>query len=369
MVDNQTMKYFIYIIPAILYIIYLISDYILPAAIIFFSLFLIVGLIAARYYILSLRESYLIKREERFKASREIITTGDQVFVRETDSHSTWKPLHLFANQYINGKPTEPSQLELQAYYNWHKRKNVKNELPMIIEGNTQKQHTIFDVVNTGVHFSLIGSTNSGKTTLANHIIEYINADKSYAIDPHAKFNVWSSQCQIVQSYDDIEYTLQQAFVEMTSRYDNGPDDYETILLAIDEWPAIIAERSNCENYISRISREGRKVDIRLLLLSQSDQIGEIGLSMALRNNFIKIELVPELTKKNQGSIKHWDKSTEIIELAGPYNTQGKFYQQTKKDLAAALRAANPNLSDSQLAKTVYGSDGGRQLELVRGVR
>jgi hypothetical protein len=235
-----------------------------------------------------------------------------------------------------------------------------KKEGIKLIEGQATEIHkNIFDLLSDGIHFALIGSTNAGKTTLANHLIDKIKADKTYALDPHAKFNAWSSRCEIAQSYDDIEYTLQQAFTEMTKRYDNGPGDYPFILLVIDEWPSIIAERPNCENYIKRISREGRKVDVRLILLSQSDQIGEIGLSVALRNNFVKIELKPELTKQNQGLIKHWDKSKELITLAGIYTPLSNEQK--------IVKLLDDGLSVGEVAKSVYGGDGGKQRNLVKG--
>ena len=103
------------------------------------------------------------------------------------------------------------------------------------------------------------------------------------------------------------------------------------------------------------------------MLLSQSDQIGEIGLSVALRNNFIKIELVPELTQQNQASIKHWDKSTELIELAGPYEKKLSFEDriiQAWQD----VDQSNYDEAIKAVVSQVYSSDGGNQRTRVKEV-
>jgi len=308
--------------------------------------------------------------DKRYKNNLFVAPKDSQIVAIERRGREVYhKKVHLVQSAYSNGHYQEPTVTEREAFELFHGKRITSNKQPLLIEGQTtERQKTIFDVVNTGIHFSLIGPTNGGKSTLANHIIDYINANKTYALDPHAKFNIWSDKCLISQKYDDIQYTLEQAFIEMSSRYDKGPGDYDSILLAIDEWPAIIAERPECEQYISRISREGRKVDVRLVLLSQSDQIGEIGLSVALRNNFVKIELVPELTKQNLGTIKHWDKSIETIQLAGPYN--GKQLSTEERVIQIWQMADQSNLDEAvkQIVNQVYSSDGGNQRQTVRKI-
>jgi hypothetical protein len=320
---------------------------------------ILIGSFGYTIYLLSIwYETIQDKRVERRKKDRDIITTQDgKVIVRDNDPHSVWRQIHLNPNPYVNGSYEAPVDSMIQVFDAFMSR-GKKTNTPLLIEGQTKLRH-VFSLIKSGVHFSLIGPTNAGKTMLANHLIDEIKADKSYALDPHAKFNTWSVRCEIAQSYNDIEHTLQQAFIEMTSRYDNGPGNYDSILLAIDEWPAIIAECPECENYIARISREGRKVNVRLILLSQSDQIGEIGLSVALRNNFIKVNLTPELTKQNQGQVKHWDKSIEIIELAGIYTPLSNEQK--------IIKLLDDGLSISEVVKSVYGSDGGKQREIVKG--
>jgi len=312
----------------------------------------------ASYLILIGYENWQIKRQERIKSNFIIAPKGHQIIYIEKKGH---KQVHLSPKFYSNGHYEEPTQAELSAYEIYHgKSFRQEKEKPLLIEDNkiTEKRRTIFDVVDIGIHFSLIGSTDSGKTMLANHIIDYINAKKTYALDPHAKFNIWSHNCIIKQSYDDIKNVLSSTFLEMSNRFKEGQNNYQNILLAIDEWPAIIAECPDCENYISRISREGRKVNIRLLLLSQSDQIGEIGLSVALRNNFTKIELWPELTRQNQATIKHWDKSTELIELAGPYQRK-----MSREEIVMDLwNNSNKTQNDvTAITKQIFDGYGGYQ--------
>jgi len=341
-------------------------DYLAIAAQIALVIFVLMLLGYAAYLMMIAILNIQAKRQEVDNSKFLVAPKGHQIIYRERSGEH--KQLHLTPNVYSNGHYTEPTQVELAAYAIYHGKSNSRQqkELPLMVEGETvERQRTIFDIVKTGVHFSLIGATDSGKTTLANHIIDHIKSDKTYALDPHAKFNIWSHKCLVQQSYDDIQHTLEQAFIEMSSRYDRGPGNYESILLAIDEWPAIIAERPDCEQYISRISREGRKVGVRLLLLSQSDQISEIGLSVALRNNFVKIEMTPELTQQNQAQVKHWDKSIELITLNGPYERKLS-QEEIVMDL---FNNSNQTQTDvTAITKQVFDSYGGTNRNKIKEI-
>lgn len=336
--------------------IYLIAaDTVLIAARILVWVFVVATIGIVVIYLKIAYEKFLEQREKRHKIGREIITHEGQVFARETDYKATYRALHTNPHWYVNGKQTVPTQAELATYQAHLSRK--RRQEPLMIEGQTiEQQRSVFDLLNESIHFALIGPTNSGKTTLANHFVDRIQADVTYTLDPHAKFNVWSTRCQVVDTYLAIEEQLYQFFDEMRQRYTMGPSNYQSILIAIDEWPSIVAECEKAEKYLKRLSSEGRKVNINLILLSQSDLIQDMGTNTSVRENFLKIILSQDGVLQNQAVIRHWDKRRESIILAGAYN------QTTEQRVLAEW---NRSGDIGAVVAKICTSDGGNQRKKI----
>ena len=231
-------------------------------------------------------------------------------------------------------------------------------------------RRSVFDLLADGPHFALIGGTNSGKTTLANHLVEAMATGNAaaYALDPDAKFNVWSPRCQVVDDYAEIETTLHRHFLEMERRRAGGPDSYPLIIIAMDEWPAVVDECDRAGFYLKRLSRQGRKVGFRLLLLSQSDLVEDIGSNSSVKENFIKIAMRPDLVRQNLAVIKHWDRRTELITLAGTYGRTGRWFNAQPTALALPevevaevdalaefVELVQGGLSKSEASRRVFG--------------
>lgn len=356
-----------------LYIIYLISDLIVDIAKIFIPIILIIlilsGIAIFWFYIKSLNAALSAKKIQQAKNGLVSAPKDHQIFIPVVGEGIKFSALHLKPNQNPNGHYQEATSQELSIYKNWHTSRSAKKgEMKeMIIDQVETKPRSIFDLMSEGVHFSIIGPTHCGKTTLANHIIDHFKADTTYALDPDAKFNNWSNRCQIVDSFISIGETLAQLTEEMERRYEEGPSDHSMIVIVIDEYPAIKRFCPNAPDYLARLAMRGRKVNIKLILITQTDLINELGIDSQVRENFYRISMRQDLVKKNQATIRHWDKTTEVIELAGEYGVQGRWFN--KKELVNQIVATNSKVSDTQLAKTLYGSDGGRQLELVRKYR
>lgn len=284
------------------------------------------GLIYLIYYGLMLRESLLTQQEKRFQIGRDFHggPHGEGWTRRPRgDNHSEWIPLHLNPSQRINGHQVPFTEEELRLWQAFHSRNKAAKELPMLIEGQAiEKQRNIFEVVDTGLHFSLIGPTNAGKTTLCNHIIDYIAADETIVCDPDTKFNTWSNRATIIRDYDHIKMKVFEVFEKMGKRYDpSTPLTFPTVLLCIDEYPDV-KEQSEISQWIAKLGSRGRKVKIRLILMSQSDLVQDTDLNSAMRENFTKITMAVALTRNNEAYIRHWDKSKELITLAGPYERE-----------------------------------------------
>jgi hypothetical protein len=149
-------------------------------------------------------------------------------------------------------------------------------------------------------HCMLLGSTGNGKSTLAKYLAANCNAF-TIAIDPHAAPNDWGDIpiFGAGRRYGEIAQIMEVTLNLMQKRYDardRGVTQFEPIVIITDEFPAIIASKEAGElasNWMKLISREARKVAIRLVVLTQSPEVQAIGLKGegSVRDNFCFIRL------------------------------------------------------------------------------
>jgi hypothetical protein len=149
-------------------------------------------------------------------------------------------------------------------------------------------------------HCMLLGSTGDGKSTLAKHLAANCTA-YTIVIDPHAAPDDWGNLPVFGagRKYEQIakimQVTLQLLQVRFDAR-DQGVKQFEPIIIICDEYPAIIASLEAgkvASSWMKLISREARKVAIRLVVLTQSPEVKAIGLEGegSVRDNFCFIRL------------------------------------------------------------------------------
>jgi hypothetical protein len=149
-------------------------------------------------------------------------------------------------------------------------------------------------------HCMLLGSTGDGKSTLAKHLAANCTA-YTIVIDPHAAPDDWGNLPVFGagRKYSEIAkimgVTLELLQVRFDAR-DQGVKQFEPIIIICDEYPAIIASNEAgkvSSSWMKLISREARKVSIRLVVLTQSPEVKAIGLEGegSVRDNFCFIRL------------------------------------------------------------------------------
>ncbi len=149
-------------------------------------------------------------------------------------------------------------------------------------------------------HCMLLGSTGDGKSTLAKHLAANCTA-YTIVIDPHAAPDDWGNLPVFGagRKYGEIAkimaVTLELLQVRFDAR-DRGVKQFEPIIIICDEYPAIIASSEAgkvASSWMKLISREARKVSIRLVVLTQSPEVKAIGLEGegSVRDNFCFIRL------------------------------------------------------------------------------
>jgi hypothetical protein len=149
-------------------------------------------------------------------------------------------------------------------------------------------------------HCMLLGSTGDGKSTLAKHLAANCTA-YTIVIDPHAAPDDWGNLPVFGagRKYGEIAkimgVTLELLQVRFDAR-DQGVKQFEPIIIICDEYPAIIASSEAgkiASSWMKLISREARKISIRLVVLTQSPEVKAIGLEGegSVRDNFCFIRL------------------------------------------------------------------------------
>jgi len=152
-----------------------------------------------------------------------------------------------------------------------------------------------FPKVVNGLHVITVGETGSGKSTLAEAIAYecHKQGDDVRIITPHGRPSDWFGFRVIGagRNYNAIDKALREGLTEMSGRYklyDAGHDDFERVTYIIDETTAIAKKCQNWLEFFGDVSCEGRKVEIRLIVLIHGKQVKTLGLEgqSDLRENF-----------------------------------------------------------------------------------
>ncbi len=148
-------------------------------------------------------------------------------------------------------------------------------------------------------HLMLAGRTSCGKTTTAEALLAHVidAGDAVMVIDPHWHPGKWHNVEAIGagRDYEAIRRTLKSLEREMTARFQrlaNGEPVGEAVTVVIDEAPAIAGElASDWKALATRLGSEARKARIRLILLTQSPLVEDLGVNSVMRRNFTIVGL------------------------------------------------------------------------------
>lgn len=160
----------------------------------------------------------------------------------------------------------------------------------------------VWQKLQTAIHLLIVGETHSGKSTTAEAVLwgRVQSSDQIVILDPHASPHAWRGVPAIGggRDYPAIESAMTSLIAEMTSRYQLLTKDLnytsQPLTIFVDEWPAI---QTNCPktaaSFMLSIAQEGRKVGMRLVILTQSNRVESLGLSGKgdARQNFTSLLL------------------------------------------------------------------------------
>jgi hypothetical protein len=255
------------------------------------------------------KQARLATKEHEIKilAQTRIIQTagaGDQVYLHDLLANLT-TPLHLQAGP-INGSYVEPSDLELE---HWRINQLAHARTPRAIAAPEQPAQLaagdalppLLPVVLQAQRLIVVGGSDSGKSTIAKHIIAgRAEASQIIPIDPHAPSKVLGYDViGAGRDWDAIGCALESLELLMHERYGDvaagfmGYFQHSRISVLIDEWYAIVQRVDRAGAILATLLTESRKVNIHLTLLTNSTTLEGLGLPSAqLKKSAIIVELV-----------------------------------------------------------------------------
>lgn len=198
-------------------------------------------------------------------------------------------------------------QLQQMLYQTGQAPANLR-EIPTPVSASPEPLPLIKDR-----HIMIVGPTGGGKTYTARYLLQ--GRPNAYVLDPHHKPGEWPEHCQVVgggRNFPEIAHVIEDTARAMDTRYKDrarGQTTFDPITLVTDEVPALAANLKEMMRHLMQIAREGRKVNIFLVLLTQSVLVKELGIEGhgEIRHNFatIKLTALPPGTPENTPRTVH----------------------------------------------------------------
>jgi hypothetical protein len=181
-----------------------------------------------------------------------------------------------------------------------------------------------------GYHLLIYGSTGKGKSTYVEYALQHIQKSipdaQFIVVNPHHRKGQWGLNECIGggRDYASIESALTNILALMETRYQEYYEDcnatFNDIFIVIDELPAITSNTSKgaVGNTMKQLSSEARKVNMWLIVLSQSKLVKQLGFERAsdMLDNFVFIEVkkpVASYTIEDDQVSEQFDKVTVDI--------------------------------------------------------
>lgn len=180
-----------------------------------------------------------------------------------------------------------------------------------------------FEKAANALHLVVLGESGSGKTTLVKALVNSSRAlGRVIALDPHGRAKDWPGLVIVGngRNYEAIEQAMKGALEELSHRYkayDAGQDEFKRLTFIVDETTAIAEKCKSWPVFFKDISCEGRKVNMRLIVLIHGKGVKTLNLEGQgdLRNNLIFLYLGKHAT--NQMSESSQLDRPAVMEMEG----------------------------------------------------
>lgn len=231
----------------------------------------------------------------------------------------------------------------------------------------------------------IVGASDSGKTTLLQHIVQRRQTVKTLVIDPHASPNKWGN-AQVVgigSNHEQIELALDKLVDLMIERYQDiaqgivREGEHEQLCIVIDEWMSIAYQCDNAQTALMRLLTESRKAAYSIFVGSHSERVKSLGLDGRgdLREGFVIVKL-SVLNGQRTATIDYGEGAIQAV-LPGAFNQNNLLIDsseyinldvQPNATEAYILHLYEQGETISNIAEIVFGHRGGNQNQRVKDV-
>lgn len=345
-----------------------------------------------------LKERIGILRAQRRQADREshvmVVTSGNQVFIRDTDHTANWRAAHLDPRFYANGKYSDPTPVESQAYQIFHAPRLAQSsvaQLPATVEADPLDLLTVFTQPTQS--YAIIGGQQTGKTYQARHIANYWigRGIQPVVIGPKWDRGEWGG-CILLGGNGDFQavtwgITIIRRIVE-ARHADKSKAHKEHKILAVffDDWTPIVDAVPNARALVLEATTLYASVNVLLYFILHSDTANAWGVDRkgaALKDNFVKLFIEPAYD--TNGLIVR-DRTRGYIRFAGetvdrparlftmPPVTLGPASVFTPPPIVTGPNEQEQRILDlkeagaslNEIARQVFGSSGGKQTQAIK---
>jgi hypothetical protein len=344
-----------------------------------------------------LKERIGVLRAQRRQADKDshvmVVTSGHQVFIRDTDHSALWRAAHLDPRFYANGQYTEPTPTEANNYNVFHAPRLAGPGpalLPETVESEPLDLLTVFTQPTQS--YAIIGGQQTGKTFQARHIANFwvSRGVKPLVIGPKWDKGEWGG-CILLGGNGDFQavshgITVIRRIVEARHADTKAHKEHKTLPVFFDDWTPIVDSMPNARALVLEATTLYASVNVLLYFILHSDTANAWGVDRkgaALKDNFVKLFIEPAydtngliVRDRTRGYIRFAGESVDrparlfaapvVLGQASIFSPPVKVGPNEQEKKILDLKAAGE--SYNEIARQVFGATGGHQVSKIKDV-
>jgi hypothetical protein len=360
----------------------------------------IAGVMTLIYGAWNIRERMRMARAQRIEAEKQanvmVVTSGHQVFIRDTDHKALWRAAHLDPRFYANGQYTEPTPTEANNYNIFHAPRLASGGntmlLPETVESEPLDLLTVFTQPTQS--YAIIGGQQTGKTFQARHLANYwvSRGVKPLVIGPKWDKGEWGG-CILLGgngNFQAVSYgiTIIRRIVEARhADTSKAHKEHRTLPVFFDDWTPIVDHVPNARALVLEATTLYASVNVLLYFILHSDTANAWGVDRkgaALKDNFVKLFIEPVydihgliVRDRTRGYVRFAGESVDrpahlfaapplVMGPASIFRPLAKLEPNETEQKVLDLHAAGA--SYNEICRQVYGSAGGKQIQLIKEI-
>lgn len=352
----------------------------------------------------NLAERVRLIRARRIEAEKQAhvmtITDNGETWVRDTDGKATWRNLTGTPALYVNGQQHIPQEweielhrLKLAALAHTRVAAQVIPGQAQLLPGDTVAPLDLLTVFTQPLQaYAIIGGQQTGKTFQARNIAAYWvgRGIKPVVIGPKWDKGEWGG-CYLIGGNGDftaVEWgiNLVRRLVEQRHAAQVAHKSHPIQPIFFDDWTPIVDAVSSARALVLEATTLYASVNVLLYFILHSDTAHAWGVDRkgaALKDNFVKLLIQPAydaagLIDRNRtaGVIRFAGESTERPtrlfttsppSLGRPVVVSAGRVKPSAQE-AQILKLHESGESLSEIARRVYGSKGGKQVNQIKEI-